>query len=252
MNAHMAHHLAECSQAAFMEPGDAKRAYENLGYNEVDFIHNPETSTECFLVHGNTQSVLAFRGSEDVRDWITNFTFKLRPVKYFYGGMAHLGFMNSVASVFTELSMKIRHIQKPFYVTGHSLGGGLAVIASGAIRAQGLPINAVYVYGAPRAYGRTGAKKYDMYIPNTYRFEIAGDLIARMPKPIMGYRHVGKHMYFAYNGELLIDPSRKVIFKNNMQDLYDEVVEGDIFNWEDHKIAWYISKLDWIRKNTTI
>ncbi len=77
------------------------------------------------------------------------------------------------------------------YVTGHSLGGALAILATLDIKMQfpGTRV-AMYNFGSPRVGDPLFAHIYDESVRNSYRVVHDGD---RSPEqPHEGYQHVGK------------------------------------------------------------
>ena len=99
----------------------------------------------------------------------------------------------------------------PLYLTGHSLGGALAMIA-----AQDLTENfdlpqpvQVYTFGSPRIGNVAYASNYDQKIPATFRVVVDGDIIPGMPKMFGMYRHAGIEVLVdAENGgNLIVKPS---------------------------------------------
>jgi triacylglycerol lipase len=82
--------------------------------------------------------------------------------------------------------------EKPIYLTGHSLGGALALIASavlGGTSGLGDRIAAVYTFGAPRV----GQRNFSEIVKAPhYRVINSGDIVPLVPPNwILGYVHTG-------------------------------------------------------------
>jgi putative lipase involved disintegration of autophagic bodies len=77
---------------------------------------------------------VAFRGSVNIENWITNIDFKMRPYKSITGAKVHEGFYTAYAAVSANVvnavkALKIAHPTATYFITGHSLGGALATFA---------------------------------------------------------------------------------------------------------------------------
>lgn len=94
---------------------------------------------------------------------------------------------------------------KPIYLTGHSLGGALALVASadlGAVPGLGDRIAAVYTFGAPRV-GKANFSEI-VKAPH-YRVVNAGDIVPLVPPNwLLGYRHTGMPMLLKKNANMAI------------------------------------------------
>lgn len=232
---------AQCCSAAFSFEAVAHILFTELGYTKVKLIENRETSTTAYLLSNNDETVLVFKASKEKQDWVTNFTFLLTPT---INGKAHSGFLKAYQSVDKDIVQLLLHDDykdKPLTLCGHSLGGALAQVGA-YLLVEDFPIHMVCTFGSPRAFNRKAARSFDRML-DCLRFEIAGDAIARMPKPFMGYRHAGKHLFFDSSGAMHVEPSKSFQWYSNALDVVDEFLTGKWADWEDHKIALYIQRL---------
>jgi predicted lipase len=78
-------------------------------------------------------------------------------------------------------------------MTGHSLGGALAMLAALDINTNfKLPQRVrVYTFGTPRLGNVAFSTAYDARVPATFRVVVDGDFVAGMPKMFGVYRCVG-------------------------------------------------------------
>ena len=102
-------------------------------------------------------AVLAFRGTQQIRDWMTNLDAATTPVSSSGGetlGNVHRGFNEAFLSVRDQIGPLLEGDEElPLFITGHSLGGALATLATWYLKGDSLA--ACYTYGAPRV-GDTG------------------------------------------------------------------------------------------------
>ena len=121
-------------------------------------------------------AVLSFRGTESKVDWKTN----LNAFKEIVDGVPiHTGFLKAFRLVKTEVKADLDRLSGKgyaLYLTGHSLGGALAIIATKEIAHAS--IGACYTFGSPRVAGYGFAKKIKTPI---YRVVNARDIVPRSP-----------------------------------------------------------------------
>ena len=136
-----------------------KAALEVGGFELAgNILHKPETDTQGFVTYrrdgnGTGMAVVCFRGTKQISDWMTNLDIRPVPIKdprtgAIIGNM-HKGFHDAYMSVHADISDRLEgHEDLPLYITGHSLGGALAVVATWFQSSQRLA--ACYTFGAPR------------------------------------------------------------------------------------------------------
>lgn len=105
----------------------------------------------------------------------------------------HAGFHNEYLR-YREIILEYvsRHPDKDIYVTGHSLGGALAVLNAFDIVAHTRRQVTVFTFGQPRIGGEKFRKAYEELVPDSYRVVVDGDPIPRTPGVLIDYEHVGK------------------------------------------------------------
>jgi predicted lipase len=95
-----------------------------------------------------TGNVLAFRGTtKDVLDWLTDIeVFGVRKDKQL--GTMHAGFLDAGERIFTVARGKLP--PHGVTLTGHSLGGALALVVGALMCVAGKPPALIVTFGAPR------------------------------------------------------------------------------------------------------
>ena len=124
-------------------------------------IHEPSTDTQAFVAirrrdDGTGFAVVCFRGTQQIRDWITNVNAQTQPIldpnptgNGGEIGSMHKGFHDAYKSVEEAVNQRLAGTEDlPLYITGHSLGGALAVVATWFQSGQRLAV--CYTFGAPR------------------------------------------------------------------------------------------------------
>jgi hypothetical protein len=175
------------------------------------------------------------------------------------GVKVHTGFFQAYLPIrdalFKAVETLLRTKPRPVYVTGHSLGGALAVMATAELAnhddAQVRDsVAACYTFGCPKP----GDRSFDQYVKvPLYRITNGVDLVPAVPPIFSGYKHVGDTRYF---GKLGISPLRRA--PNILQKLYRTcwgLIQlprtRKIIGIADHSMTVYIDKLDaWVRAST--
>ena len=152
-----------------------------------------------YVWHSGDELILAFRGtlpySADEQDTSKQMTFiqdwlndaNAKPAADPELGQVHGGFEQAFQAVWPGLMQQITAWQKvgklsanpKVYVTGHSKGGALAMLAAVKLKAAKLTVTQVTTFGAPRVGGADFAKKYAGI--DAIRYENDQDLVPHVP-----------------------------------------------------------------------
>ncbi|WP_088894593.1 lipase family protein [Leptolyngbya ohadii] len=169
-----------------------------------------------FALISKKHSLIVFRGSQTRAEWVNNVTafqedYTNLPSKIDCGKI-HSGFLDNYRSILEPLPRDVAaqlNPTVPCYVSGHSLGAALAVLASLDIALNVPAIKPqlqLYIYASPRVGDPTFAKLHNELIPNSYRVVNQADTINLLPPTnVLGvYLHIGQEWSFlAQNGDLL-------------------------------------------------
>ena len=140
-------------------------------------------------------TVLAFRGSGSVRNWLANLDVRKVNVDICPGCRAHAGFWKSWTEARTGVIAALLKAAQDYpsfkvVVVGHSLGGAIASFAAAEIRNRGVNAD-LYTYGAPRIAGSSLSN----YITNqnrggNFRVTHTDDPVPRLPPLLLGFEHI--------------------------------------------------------------
>ena len=233
---------------------------------QTDFVTDDRIGTQAFVVAADGTGLLVFRGSEQqLNDWLVNFSTSRSDGP---GGFVHRGFRDALDAVWTRIRARLKaHAVRDLWITGHSLGGALAVLAAarcvlgdlstGEGRPEsGLTVRGVYTYGQPRVGDWQFAAAYEDALGlKTFRFVNRDDVVPRVPLASTGFRHVGRRFYFDHRGVLeerdraadLVGPRIKAVLQK-CEDALSQVGDSKdvkLFSLiADHDIAKYIALLE--------
>lgn len=127
------------------------------------------------------------------------------------------------------------------WVTGHSLGGALAVLAAVQLNLQSAILaNGVYTLGQPRAGDAEFTAVFNnAFAGRAFRFVNNNDIVTRVPAWIRGYRQGEAMLYFDTAGQLLdtISPLQKMI--DGIEGVIDSIGEMGPDALNDHSKETY-------------
>lgn len=125
---------------------------------------------------------VALRGTSKTADWIINLDAKSASYRE---GKLHGGFFKEASKNLEEL-VKCKELQAGhIYITGHSLGGALAVILENICQEKiGGSIVSTYTFGAPRTGNIENSKGWN----DQYSCIRRGDPVPNFPPKILGYK----------------------------------------------------------------
>lgn len=160
------------------------------GFDLVDTFTSKETDTQAFLASNGEFAILAFRGTQKAwRDVQTDIRAgRIRTSS----GKIHVGFSQGYSSIAKKIEKSLARIGRiPIYITGHSLGGALATIATQYLEANPrfeFQMAACYTFGSPRV----GNADYDPNLKTSiFRIVNTTDIVTVVPLLTMGFVHVG-------------------------------------------------------------
>ncbi len=231
--------MARCSQLAYVEFESGQEPQLRAGLQELGLTYlQPfsKNATCAYLARNEHFAVLAFRGTtKDFRTILADI--KIRFYRDKFGARTSTGFSEAYKFVQQEIAKAVDTLEPdlPLYITGHSLGGALAAIASTRI----LPsdrVAACYTYGCPRV--GDGEFTLQLWKVPVYRQVHRSDVVPHAPLAF-GYRQAGDFRYIKRNGKMVQDPNT-IAFLGSF--LFSVVTDfKSIFL--NHRIAGYVEDL---------
>ncbi|MFC4158668.1 lipase family protein [Chitinimonas lacunae] len=190
---------AETSLAAYLPDQEAietlQRGFAPLGVESVQCGSTRALGGNWFLLHCRDLKLLVFRGgglvstAERSRLWIEGpiqdwlFTDAAAMLsRYEHGGRVHTGFRSAYQEMRDEVraALAVDDGDKPLWLTGHSLGGALALLTAADCHCGAVAeVEGVYVFGAPRV-GNAAFMKLFAGVPLHHVVNDL-DLVARVP-----------------------------------------------------------------------
>jgi hypothetical protein len=170
----------------------AADAYINPASDESTLLSDPLTDAQAVVtIDDHNRATVAFRGTSSTSDWRANMWFPLKslPSPHRKDAKAHSGFLSQYMSLHAHI---VKHLDERaashVVLTGHSLGGALAVIAAAL-----LPDRFTYdvvTFGAPRAGNKELGDAAYHKCRTCIRVVHDRDVVPLVPIQAFGFKHI--------------------------------------------------------------
>lgn len=185
--------LATCSSNAYLAPVFAELELKKRGFTDVSTL-NFGSSLGYVAMIGDT-AVIMFRGTNapEIQDWFVNLNNK--SYRSANGGV-HAGFWASYETLHDQLIEVLRQKNpKRIWVTGHSLGGALAVVCSYRLMTdEDKEIAGMMTFGQPRVGSPEFCQHLDLELRGRMvHFVNENDLVPRIPP---SFKHFGSLVWY--------------------------------------------------------
>ncbi|EAS02396.1 lipase family protein (macronuclear) [Tetrahymena thermophila SB210] len=156
----------------------------------------------CGFVKDSQNIVISFRGSDNLRNWMSNLNCRKFNYQKCDKCNVHEGIYNIYSSFqnkLTECALNLikQYPQASIIITGHSLGGALATLQAVDIKTQYPDYSIELVtFGSPRV----GNQKFSDYANNllknnSVRITNKKDVIPHLPFKFFDFYHTGQEMW---------------------------------------------------------
>ena len=155
--------------------------------------------TQGYVLESDHVAVLVYRGTESIGDWLTNITVIDTDGSL---GEVHKGFFDSFDETKSTLIPPLQAASaagKTVWMTGHSLGGAIALNAAIETR-NSVNLAGLATFGQPRTIRNSAIDAVQTGIgANYFRFINDDDVVPRVP---LLYFHAGQLFHFDGYGQL--------------------------------------------------
>ncbi|MFO1462904.1 MAG: lipase family protein [bacterium] len=146
----------------------------------------------AYIATRGSSIYLVFRGTKTIVEWLDDAD--VAQVRYDFvssGGLTEAGFTKVYATIESDLVATVQQLAQSgnfttLYVTGHSLGGALAVLAAPQLAAQTtFTVPVLYTFAGPRAGNpHFVAQTYAPLVTTSWRVVNTNDLVPKLPSEV--------------------------------------------------------------------
>jgi hypothetical protein len=185
-----------------------KNQFLGLGMSAITLIQDSGSGTQVAVMSNDHCIIVVYRGSQSptnldgVKDWMVDFNVTPFPPPFSVhpdafppswwqpGVVVSNGSYLALQSVYPAVRKAIRDQQSPsrnkkLFMTGHSLGGGLAIMTAYQLRrADNIVTAGVYTFGGPKVGGIGFRSDYNGIGIPTYRWTFDLDPVPHFPPSV--------------------------------------------------------------------
>lgn len=241
--------LAKASELAYLPADQGAAAYAaELGLQgRLISVDN----TQAYLAQNDDHIVVAFRGTESptslegLKDWLLSDAVNLLILPQGrlgtdlaaagVGAKFHQGFVGAFEEISTPLFAALKEEtarrDRPIWVTGHSLGGAVALVCSWVMQRHFLSVHQVYTYGGPMIGNKLATQAYDKeFAGRVFRYVNTPDPVPLLPTVSLianEYVHCQKECVL---GDTNHEPSAIASFKTFAGQTVNGLIQGTLIN----------------------
>jgi len=192
--------LCEASALAYLAEAEGRPAFRDLLGLEARLFS--VDNTQAWLGVDDSNVVVAFRGTESpttldgLKDILLTDAMNLLVVPEGrlghdlsaagVGARFHKGFVDAIAAVWGPLAAAVeaemKACDRPIWITGHSLGGALALLAAWLFKRRFVPVHEVCTFGAPMIGNREACAAFDReFAGRIFRYVNGRDPVPKLP-----------------------------------------------------------------------
>ena len=176
------------------------KAYDWFGGDNVVDINNDITSTTAYVIKYNDLQIVAFRGTEEIHDWLFNLT----AIPYRYNKRwCHGGFVVAHKSIWKKVRRQLDPNRRTI-VCGHSLGGALAELSAHCMK-DFTDLHLV-AFGKPNVFLKSKGPNMG-HLKTQISFIHGSDVVPRLPRYLYGPDGSQTMVYFDCFDRTHINPS---------------------------------------------
>jgi len=170
---------------------------------DIKSFSNSTWDMQGYVGYSTTHSaiIVAFRGSSNTKNWIDDFDATQVTYGKCSGCVIHKGFYQGYNTVSASVKAQVttlvaKYRGAPIYVTGHSLGGALSVVAALDIHETFNNVEKLYTFGQPRVGNAAFATYVTSKISDAFRVIHYADIVPHLAPTALNYRHHNYEVWY--------------------------------------------------------
>ena len=192
--------LAVAADIAYFSAGEGKQKYRDELGLEAELIS--VGNTQAWVGLNDSHIIVAFRGTEaptrieGLKDWLLTNAMNLLIVPQGclgtdlaaagVGARFHQGFADAIGAIWEPVSASVeaemKKAERPLWITGHSLGGALALFAAWLFTRKMINVHQIYTFGAPMIGNQTAIDAFNReFQGKLFRYVNSHDPVPKLP-----------------------------------------------------------------------
>lgn len=192
--------LAVASDLAYLPAAEGAAAFRDQLGMESTLIS--VDNSQAYILTNDQHIVVAFRGTENpatlegLKDWLLTDALNLLilPTGRLgtdlaaagVGARFHQGFVDALAEIWGPIHAKVEEEvnkkDRPIWITGHSLGGSLALLTAWMLLRRTINVHQVYTFGAPMIGNAEAMKAFERELGGkVFRYVDSIDMVPKLP-----------------------------------------------------------------------
>ena len=241
---------AQLSNDTYLE---ANQLQSRLKTQNQTLVHQsiiPESQVSYFLSRANGIQTIAIRGTANLENVMLDLDLELKSDTALDIKL-HQGFGSAAKAVYTDVKPYLNE-KLPIHITGHSLGGAIAVILGLYLQQEDYAVTQIITFGQPKVTNVTGAKKYDL-LP-LIRVVTLNDIVPLVP-PISPMQIRDLDIFWHIGEEVILMGDNKFSQTNGVKAMlratkFTTSVPNEK-NLIAHKMDTYLSLIDGLTQTAT-
>jgi len=236
-------HYAQLSSDTYLP---AEELPAQLEQQKQSLIHQAlitDHQVSYFLSQADGIQTIAVRGTANLTNVMVDLDINLQADDRLNITL-HRGFNSAALAVYQDVKPYLNK-DLPVHITGHSLGGAIAVVLAMYLQQENTPAEKVITFGQPKVTNMTGAETFSA-IPLT-RVVTAQDLVPLVPpvsplqiKNLDIYWHIGEEIILLNNQQYSVTSGVKSVLRATKA--MNKLPGEDNIN--AHKISTYLQYLN--------
>jgi triacylglycerol lipase len=179
--------LGNAALLAYSDEAGVRLFLGKWGLSVVRFLRGFDT--QGFVARQDNNVFVTFRGTEPINadDWLSDVNYHQRKLLPSVSGLIHGGFTLAIEEVMQPMIDVVAEFMRRdtprLFITGHSLGGALAVLAAAVLQFEAhRSVTAVYTYGQPRVGNEEFSTAFNSALGSvTFRHVNDLDIVPHLP-----------------------------------------------------------------------
>ncbi len=207
----------------------------------------PGSNVSYFLSRSQGAQTLSIRGTANLENALVDLNLSLRDDKTLNIKL-HQGFASAAIAVYNDVQPFL-DLNEPIYITGHSLGGAIAVILGMYLSLEDAQISQIVTFGQPKVTNVTGANEFSQ-LP-LIRVVNQSDIVPLVP-PISPMQIKDLDIFWHMGSEIILNGSNEFSITSGIKSaLRATKFTTSIPNQANliaHKMDTYLTHISQLRK----